>query len=50
MGNANGNAMAVGQKQKQRFSVALQTDTYQNLIKNTLKEGNYEKKKWIYFS
>lgn len=44
MGNANGNAMVVGQKQKQRFSVALQTDTYQNLIKNTLKDPDRAKR------
>lgn len=44
MGNANSNAMVVGQKQKQKFSVALQTETYQNLIKNTLKDPERAKR------
>lgn len=34
MGNAN--QLVAGQKNKMKFSTALQTDTYQNLIRNTL--------------
>lgn len=42
MGNAN--SIVVGQKQRQKFSVALQTETYQNLIKNTLKDPERAKR------
>lgn len=38
MGNPNSNALVAGQRQKQKFSVALQTETYQKLIKNTLQD------------
>ena len=43
MGNANGNAMVVGRKQKQKFSAALQTDTYQNMIRATLQDVETQK-------
>lgn len=33
-----GTALVAGQKNKMKFSVALQTETYQNLIKNTLQD------------
>ena len=42
MGNAN--ALAAGQKNKMKFSVALQTDMYQNLIKNTLQDPERAKR------
>ena len=40
----NGNQMAVGQRQKQKFSTALQTETYQKLINNTLKDPERAKR------
>lgn len=39
-----GNALVAGQKGKMKFSVALQTDTYQNLIKNTLQDPERAKR------
>lgn len=36
MGNAN--ALVAGQKKKMKFSEALQTPTYQNLVRNTLQD------------
>lgn len=42
MGNAN--ALVAGQKNKMKFSVALQTDMYQNLIKNTLQDPERAKR------
>ena len=42
MGNAN--ALVAGQKNKMKFSVALQTDMYQNLIRNTLQDPDRAKR------
>lgn len=39
-----GNALVSGKQQKMKFSVALQTDTYQNLIKNTLQDPERAKR------
>ena len=39
-----GNALVAGQKGKMKFSVALQTDMYQNLIKNTLQDPERAKR------
>ena len=39
-----GNALVAGQKNKMKFSVALQTDMYQNLIKNTLQDPDRAKR------
>ena len=39
-----GNALVAGQKNKMKFSVALQTDMYQNLIKNTLQDPERAKR------
>ncbi len=39
-----GNALVAGQKNKMKFSTALQTDMYQNLIKNTLQDPDRAKR------
>lgn len=43
MGNPNSKAMVAGQRQKPKFSVAITTDGYQKLIRNTL--GDPERSK-----
>ena len=44
MGNVQSNAMVAGQRQRPKFSVAIQTEGYQKLINNTLQDPDRAKR------